>query len=176
MKKILLSSVAFAALAIAPAMAADMPVKGYGPVYAPVYNWTGAYLGINGGGGWLKDDGINRNGGLIGGTLGYNFQPHGPWVWGIEGDFGYFSQSDQKYLGTVRARVGYASDRFLPYITGGLAVMNDDGNARAGWTIGAGLEYALARNFSVKGEYLYVDPNASDLRGSIVRAGLNWRF
>ena len=34
MKKILLSSVAFAALAIAPAMAADMPVKGYGPVYA----------------------------------------------------------------------------------------------------------------------------------------------
>ena len=76
----------------------------------------------------------------------------------------------------MRGRIGYATGQFLPYITGGLAVMSDDGSARAGWTIGAGLEYALARNISIKGEYLYVDPRSSDLRGSILRAGLNWRF
>src|SRR5712691_10712390 len=127
MKKILLSAVAFAALAIGPAMAADMPTKEPSMYSTPVYNWTGAYFGINAGGGWLKDsDDSNHNGFLIGGTLGYNFQAAGPWVWGIEGDLGYFSQRDQKYLGTVRGRVGYASDRLLPYVTGGLAVMSDD--------------------------------------------------
>lgn len=175
MKKFLLQSVAFIALA-GTAAAADLPTKApYVP--APLaYNWSGAYIGINAGGGWLKDDGDNRNGGLIGGTLGYNFQPSGPWVWGLEGDLGYFSNSDLKYLGTVRGRLGYATGSLLPYVTGGLAVMNDDGSARAGWTLGAGLEYALTRNISIKGEYLYVDPRSSDLRGNILRAGLNWRF
>ena len=82
MKKILLSGVAVAALTVAPAMAADIPTKAPSTYYTPAYNWTGAYIGINAGGGWLKDnDDGNRNGGLIGGTLGYNFQPSGPWVW-----------------------------------------------------------------------------------------------
>jgi len=176
MRKLIVSGVVYMALAAVPAMAADLPVKA--PAYAPVaaYNWTGPYIGINAGGGWLKDDGVSRNGGLIGGTLGYNAQTAGPWVWGLEGDIGYFSQSDQKYLATVRGRIGYATDRWLPYLTGGLAVMSDDGSARAGWTIGAGLEYAVLRNTSIKLEYLYVDPRSSDLRGSILRAGLNWRF
>ena len=71
---------------------------------------------------------------------------------------------------------GYSTGPFLPYITGGLAVMSDDGKAYGGWTLGAGIEYALVRNLSVKGEYLYVDPRGSDLRGSILRAGLNFRF
>ena len=177
MNKFLVSGVAFAVLAVGPAVAADLPAKAP-PMYAPVlaYNWTGPYLGINAGGGWLKDEGVNHNGGLIGVTLGYNVQTGGPWVWGLEGDIGYFSQSEQKYLGTVRGRIGYATDRLLPYITGGLAVMSDDGSARAGWTVGAGLEYAIAQNISVKGEYLYVNPNGSVLRGSILRAGLNLRF
>jgi outer membrane immunogenic protein len=157
-------------------LAADLPTKAPYMVPASTYNWSGAYIGINAGGGWLKDDEGNRNGGLIGGTLGYNFQPGGPWVWGLEGDLGYFSNSDLKYLGTVRGRIGYAIDRLLPYITGGLAVMSDDGSARAGWTLGAGLEYALMQNLSIKAEYLYVDPRGSELRGSILRAGLNWHF
>jgi opacity protein-like surface antigen len=66
----------------------------------------------------------------------------------------------------VRGRAGYAFDRLLPFITAGLAA----GNVRAtvpgfpggtvtsaGWTIGAGLEFAVLSNVTVKGEYLYVD-------------------
>jgi outer membrane immunogenic protein len=194
MKKFLLNGVAFAMLAISPAMAADMAVKA-SPMAPPVsaYNWTGLYLGINGGGGWLRDaepvGGIaNHNGGLIGVTLGYNFYVNPSWIVGLEGDIGYFSHSDHKYLGTARVRVGYAAGRLMPYITYGLAVMQDAENqfpgetnagARFGATIGAGLEYAITQNISVKGEYLYLDTtefNGDGPYGSIVRAGLNWRF
>lgn len=175
MKRFLLQSAAFIALA-GTAVAADLPTKAPYMSVPVTYNWNGAYIGVNAGGGWLKDLEGNRSGGLIGGTLGYNFQPGGPWVWGLEGDLGYFSNSDLKYLGTVRGRLGYATGPFLPYITGGLAVMNDDGSARAGWTVGAGIEYGLMQNISIKGEYLYVDPWGSNLRGSILRGGLNWRF
>lgn len=176
MKKIIISCIALATLGAVPATAADMPVKARSMVVVPAINWTGAYIGINAGGGWLQDLGSTHKGGLVGGTIGYNFQPGGPWVWGLEADLGYFSHSDQKYLGTARGRLGYATGNFLPYITGGLAVMNDAGSARAGWTLGGGVEYALMRNISVKGEYLYVDPRGSTLRGSVVRGGLNWRF
>jgi opacity protein-like surface antigen len=47
MKKLLLASAALAALIAGPAVAADMPVKVYKP--APVYSWTGCYIGGNGG-------------------------------------------------------------------------------------------------------------------------------
>jgi outer membrane immunogenic protein len=175
MKKFLLGSVALIAL-VGAAAAADMPTKAPA-MYAPfAYNWTGPYVGLNAGGGWIRDTGTNHNGGLIGGTIGYNFQAAGPWVWGLEGDLDYFSNRDQKYLGTVRGRLGYATDRWLPYLTGGLAVMNDNGRAYAGWTLGAGVEYAILRNTSVKLEYLYVDPRGSTVRGSVARVGLNWRF
>lgn len=70
---------------------------------------------------------------------------------------------------TVTPRIGYAFDRALVYAKGGLAVAefeySHDQNGtiigarqtRAGWTIGAGLEYALAQNISVKAEYDYMD-------------------
>ena len=57
MRKMLLSGIAFAALTIAPAMAADMPSKA--PAYLPppaVYNWTGFYVGLNGGYSWGRTD------------------------------------------------------------------------------------------------------------------------
>lgn len=57
MRKMLLSGTAFAALTIAPAMAADMPSKA--PAYLPppaVYNWTGFYVGLNGGYSWGRTD------------------------------------------------------------------------------------------------------------------------
>src|SRR5215831_13022834 len=77
-------------------LAADLPAPMMRPTAAP-YSWTGFYLGIEGGGGWAKTrhtnalNGINSgdasiNGGLFGGTYGYNVQA-GPWVLGIEGDF-----------------------------------------------------------------------------------------
>jgi outer membrane immunogenic protein len=86
---------AAAVLASGSAAAADLtpryaPVIRPAPVYAAVYNWTGFYLGINGGGGWGRSqwDGIDRfdvSGGLIGGTIGYNWQIN-QLVIGAEGD------------------------------------------------------------------------------------------
>ena len=100
---------------------------------------------------------------------------------------------------TVRGRLGYAWDRFLPYVTGGLAV--GDINAKipglpggsitnAGWTIGAGVEVGIVSNVSIKAEYLFVDfadfncglncgllPNANvSFYSNLFRGGLNVRF
>jgi outer membrane immunogenic protein len=105
MKKIL---IAFSALAMgtAAASAADLPVKAYTkappPVVAPIYNWSGFYIGLNGGGGsahkcWaaIAVDGIaipggpqaegchNATGGTVGGQIGYRWQVTN-WVFGVE--------------------------------------------------------------------------------------------
>ena len=99
------------------------------------------------------------------------------------------------WAGTARLRAGYAIDRLLIYGTGGLAWANyklyDNNGAvevtknttRAGWTLGAGAEYAIAQNISVKGEYLYADygrVNVGDSRQSLtdhlVRVGVNYKF
>src|SRR3984893_10017576 len=97
MRKLLAGSIALIALAAAPAMAADMPVKTPAPKEPPfiVYNWTGFYIGIQGGGGWshavqtdprpFRSDDYQPNGGVIGGTVGYNAQ-FGRVVLGLEGD------------------------------------------------------------------------------------------
>jgi len=134
------------------ASAADMPVKARynAPAAAPAYNWTGFYLGLNGGYGWGQTTGnflptyITGNhdisGGLVGGQVGFNYQlPASPLVLGIEADWDWAdikgSQSGTAVfvlspggdsvkaedLGTVRGRAGYAWDRFLIYGTGGWA-------------------------------------------------------
>ena len=152
---------------------------------APVYNWTGFYLGANGGGGWghsfwnANTTGINLSGGQAGGTLGYNRQL-GNVVFGLEGDVdwsgfngtnttvgcpGGCSTSDS-WLSTVRGRIGYSFDRVMPYATGGLAVGDirastpgfaGASQTNAGWTVGGGLEFALTNNWTAKAEYLHVD-------------------
>jgi outer membrane immunogenic protein len=217
------SCVAGAALAILsalPAAAADLPrsMPYKAPAYAPAYNWTGFYLGINGGGAWGDSDwngfafSNSPGGGMVGATGGYNWQGAGtPWVFGIEGDidwtgiedngacgFAFSCQTSNDYLGTVRGRVGYAWDRFLPYVTGGVAFGNIDADRtgfagassdHAGWTIGGGVEGVIAGNWTAKVEYLYVDLGDTtcsaaacgaatnvDLRLNTVRAGLNYRF
>src|SRR5262249_39716047 len=67
---------------------------------------------------------------------------------------------------TVRGRVGYAFDRFLPYLTAGLAVgdiaatvppLAAGTSNTAGWTVGGGIEVGIVSNVSVKAEDLYVD-------------------
>src|ERR1043165_3856022 len=83
MKRSLLAGLGLLALAAAiPAQAADLPrgMPYKAPVaYAPMYNWTGFYLGIQGGGAWGDSDwnGLavsnSPGGGLIGGTAGYNW-------------------------------------------------------------------------------------------------------
>jgi outer membrane immunogenic protein len=197
------------------ASAADLPVKAPAPVVAPLYNWTGPYAGIAGGVAWghskqtdpgvpcsffgldplpgggcgsPNDDGSYApTGGIIGGTLGYNWQ-QGPWIFGVEGDYSWADVSGNSQtcgasspaphacgtklesLGTFRGRIGYAmgaTGNWLPYVTGGLAVgelkawdnlfPSSGSDFRAGWTVGAGVEVGFERNWTFKVEYLYVD-------------------
>lgn len=217
MKKLLLASVGLLALGVASASAADLPRREAMPVKAPVYmapayNWTGFYVGINGGGGWGNSEfsaplgtSFDLSGAVIGGTAGYNWQM-GQVVFGLEGDMDWSNirgsancggitscETRNDWLGTVRGRLGYAFDRVMPYVTGGLAVggvktsaagIGDTSETKAGWTIGGGLEAAIAGPWTAKVEYLYVDlGNTGTVLGSdasfhtnIVRAGLNYRF
>jgi outer membrane immunogenic protein len=215
-----MSLIAFAATA---AIAADLPrgMPARVPAtYVPVgYNWTGFYLGINGGYAWGSSRwsgfGANANpsGGMIGGTAGYNWQALGsPWVFGLEGDIDWTDikgtfvnaicpagcQTKNTWQATVRGRVGYAWDRVMPYITGGLALGDVQAsqpgfagvnNTKAGWTVGAGVEAAVAANWTAKVEYLHVDlgntncgaagcvlPSRVGFHAEEVRAGLNYRF
>ena len=223
MKKLLLASVGLLALGLASASAADMARPAYkAPAYVPppLYNWTGFYVGINGGGAFGRskfDNGFGTesfdvNGGLVGGTIGYNYQV-GQWVFGLEGDVdwsdirgsssngfcsGLTCSTRNDWLATARGRLGYAFDRFLPYVTAGGAFGNiktevtgfpGQDTTKAGWTAGAGLEFAINGPWTAKVEYLYVDlgkdtcgagncplSTTNDFTTNIVRAGVNYRF
>jgi outer membrane immunogenic protein len=204
------------------AAAADLPQRAPAPYYptkAPAYvpyTWSGFYIGVNGGGGfgrsaWDSTGGFDVTGGLVGGTVGYNYQ-FGQAVAGIEGDIDWADingtttttcplgcKTSDTWLSTVRGRLGYAADRFMPFVTGGAAFSDirattpgftGASTTKTGWTAGAGLEFALAGNWTVKAEYLYVDlgkfncgvacgaavtDNVS-FTTNLVRAGVNYRF
>src|SRR5690242_9549021 len=185
MKRVLFASISLMALAVAgTAGAADLPHRGAAPAAAPVYmqaayNWSGFYAGIVGGWGFGHShwsgtaSDFDVSGGLIGGTLGYNWQ-NGPTVLGVETDLAWSGidgnsagrKTENNWLGTTRARLGYAIDRWMPYVTGGLAYgdikarmagLSGESESNVGWTAGAGAEFALAGNWTAKGEYLYVD-------------------
>ncbi len=225
MKRVILAGMTALAMvtSMVAAHAADlsrrhaMPVKA--PVYAPLYNWTGAYVGLNGGGAWGHSDwsgttgtsGTNLSGGLVGGTLGYNWQA-GQAVYGVEGDIDWSNirgttngvpcttscETRNNWLGTARGRIGYAFDRVLPYVTGGVAFGNVKASpatyagindTRAGWTLGGGVEVGLVGPWTAKAEYLYVDLGKAncgagncavssdvDFHTSVLRAGVNYRF
>jgi opacity protein-like surface antigen len=156
------------------------------------------------------------NGWLGGVQLGYNWQ-FGQWVVGVEGDFsftgmnddasrGYINtysvggdvhrtvgavtlESELQWFGTFRGRFGYAFDRFLPYVTAGLAVGHvktsvtnagrdfDIGgglpgapgpafsssasfsDTLVGVALGGGLDWAISDRWSLRGEYLYLNFN-----------------
>ena len=120
----------------------------------------------------------------------------------------------QDWLGTVRVRGGYSIDRLLIFLTGGLAYGNAqvsttstdtvDGvvesvwqggkqSTKFGFTVGAGLEYALTNNWLIRAEYLYynlgsasaiatipVDPLYTQVNtkidGNIIRAAISYKF
>jgi outer membrane immunogenic protein len=102
------------------AVAADIP--NYEPPPAAVYNpapaftWTGPYVGLQGGYGWGGGT-IGTSGWIGGAYAGYNFQTGTNLVLGIEGDISATGKSgaerSQIHDGTIRARVGYAMDRFM---------------------------------------------------------------
>jgi outer membrane immunogenic protein len=218
MKRLVLAGVGVLAMAtmMASAQAADMPRRHAMPTKAPMYNapynWTGAYVGINGGGGWGRSDfsgalagsDFRTSGGMVGGTLGYNYQV-GQAVFGVETDLdwanikgsgacaGLTCSTENTWLGTARGRIGYAFANVMPYVTGGLAyggVKNsvtgsgDTTSTKAGYALGGGLEAAIAGPWSAKVEYLYADLGRTDAplgtdaktKENIVRAGLNYRF
>ncbi len=146
MRRILFAA-AFA-LAAGPALAADLPVPGTPPAYVPpvpFYNWTGFYIGLNGGGAFGNSNwtdpafaptgNFSVTGFLIGGTLGANYQV-GSWVFGVEGDGDWANldgttfntscanvgcETSSDFLATIRGRVGYAWNRLLLYGTAGAA-------------------------------------------------------
>ena len=217
MKKLLLAGASLLVMGVVSASAADLPARmpAKAPVYvAPMaYNWTGFYLGLNGGYGFgrseysgaLSSGSFDAGGGLFGATVGYNWQT-GPLVFGLEGDIdwsgmkgsgacGAFScDTRNDYLSTIRGRLGYAMDRWMPYITGGAAIGNvktsiagvgDTNNTKAGWTVGGGIEASLMGPWTAKVEYLHVDLGSADtaLAGTsakftsdIIRGGINYKF
>src|ERR1044071_8177168 len=94
-----------------PSFAADIARPIYkGPAFvAPVFTWTGFYVGINAGYGfgssnWDPGPNPDTNGFLIGGTLGYNLQT-GSFVWGIEADLDWTDMKGDS--GGVETRVPY---------------------------------------------------------------------
>lgn len=177
------------------AMAADLPPVAppprapatYVPIAAPIYNWSGIYIGINGGYGFgdtnwtaVPTGSFNVDGGLVGGTIGANWQM-GPAVFGIEADgdwqgisghdsvtslCGGICETKSDWVATVRGRLGYAFDRVLLFGTGGVAFGGIQSgftggpyqnNTEVGWTAGAGLEFAITDNVTAKVEYLFID-------------------
>ena len=200
MKKIL---IAFSALAMgtAAASAADLPVYRSAPppaVVAPLYNWSGFYIGLNGGGGsantcwdFLGDafgdfpgpEGChNATGGTFGGQIGYRWQAAN-WVFGVEGQGNWadfkgnnvsllfspnLNQSQVNSFGLLTGQIGYAWNNVLFFVKGGAAVTGNRYDAfssaggvplasasesRWGGTLGAGIEFGFARDWSLGVEY-----------------------
>jgi outer membrane immunogenic protein len=205
MSRIALGAVALIS-AVSSVQAADLPYESRPPytVNQPlnVYSWAGPYLGGNLGWNWgTVDNNPTRPSGFVGGVqAGYNWQT-GPWVFGVEGDLQATGASDtfapwkfsNPWFGTLRGRAGYAINNILFYGTAGLAFGELSGqtfgltesHTNAGWTVGLGAEVGLARNWSAKVEYLYVDLNDSNFaitgaqngyRFGLVRAGVNYHF
>jgi outer membrane immunogenic protein len=201
MKKFLLAGVAAVALG-SGAQAADLGVpRGAvaGAVMAPVFSWTGFYLGGQIGYGWLNGSSTFtpgaaptlavRSSGVFGGVhVGYNYQINN-FVLGAEADIEYSgirgTQAslagatsggifDSRWQGSLRARLGVAADRALFYVTGGVAFadfrlaggpapaaaigpLQGYTTTRAGWTLGAGVEYAFTPNWTARVEYRYAN-------------------
>jgi outer membrane immunogenic protein len=153
MKKLLFSVIGISFLTATPLLAADRPIYKAPPPVLAMWEWTGCYIGIAGGGAWGRTDHINdpggsitggsfnMSGGIVGGTLGCNYQVH-QWVIGIEGDFSwtnkrgsrvdvppfnpaFTSETLENWLATIRGRWGWkfgAQNQAMFYITGGAAV------------------------------------------------------
>ena len=165
--------------------------------------------------------GVSAHSGFVGGgQIGWNFQ-YGSFVggfetdiqyagikesvnWGPYGFLGVSSGGSGGYFGTVRARAGYAIDRTLLYLTGGLAYggLNASpfgGNtSNTGYALGGGVEYAFDQHWTTRLEALYVNLSNGESKtvavtgplqtvyyplhasngngGGVVRIGLNYKF
>jgi outer membrane immunogenic protein len=168
--------------------------------------------------------GTLRPDGAVGGvTAGCNYQFAANWVIGAEGDYSWTDLSSSARLlppantlhtfevkessfATARARLGYAVDQWLFFVSGGAAWARVDisdsniptggtlfqsvGQTYSGWTVGGGVEYAVTRNWLVKAEYLYADLGSNrvqlrnalggdadvSLKQQLGRFGVNYKF
>jgi outer membrane immunogenic protein len=194
MKKLGLASIAVASLTSA-VVAADLPVKAPPSMVMP-FTWTGAYAGAQGGYGWSTSGGLDAKGGFGGGQIGYNVQT-GTVVLGIEGDIagGDISQTlfgipfttafTNDTLASLRGRAGLAYNTWLFYGTvgGGWAHDKISGSIGgipfaneawlSGWTAGAGVEWALAPNWSAKFEYLHYGLGTMNSFGTVPSGNVN---
>lgn len=200
MKKFLLGAVGLVALSMsAPASAADMAARPYSkapPMIAAIYDWSGFYIGANGGWGssrkcWdlvppsvvLGAEGCHdATGGVAGGQIGYRWQS-AAFVYGLEaqGDWadlrgrnvsiaapGFSNESRINAFGLFTGQIGWAWNTALLYVKGGAAVTGDRyrsftnpvgvlagsvNETRWGGTVGVGLEYGFAPNWSAAIEY-----------------------
>jgi outer membrane immunogenic protein len=154
---------------------------------------------------------IDAAGALAGGHIGFNYQT-GALLLGVETDLEaanlngstaisafdqtYFFNAKADALASVRGRVGWAHDRLMLYGTGGAAwghvttpPLDSLNGWRSGWTAGAGAEYGLPRNWSVRVEYRYTDlgrassfdPNLNSstdnkLNFNAIRLGASYKF
>ena len=288
MQKLAVAIATFLIIVSASALARDLPVKASPPPPAPIYSWTGWYVGLNAGGGWGRKIGNDfapgacditpsaclaifnafnadipgrfdtDTRGFIGGSqVGYSYQLAPNWFAGLEADFQgsnirggasatnavsgvlpgtsltttISSTASQRldWFGTSRGRLGWTPiSPLLIYATGGLAyghvqtatsfagqttdqlgpttfpadpAASAQSGTRAGWTVGAGLEWIFAPRWSLRAEYLNYDLGSVTLNtaliqrvvggvingsanissvahynGNIVRAGLNYHF
>jgi outer membrane immunogenic protein len=159
MKKFLLVTVGLVASGMAaPASAADLAPRPYTkapPPVVAVYDWSGFYIGANGGGAWsdkcwtitsfrgpvtpFSEGCHNASGGVVGGQIGYRWQTAG-WVFGLEaqGDWAdlrgsnvslfipaWTNNSTIDAFGLFTGQVGYAWNNVLWYVKGGGAVTDD---------------------------------------------------
>ena len=255
MRRLILTIAGASLLSCGLANAADMPVKARPlPPPAPVFSWTGLYIGFHAGLGWgtseakvLEADNLffpqghvthNDFNGLLGGVqAGYNYQ-FGQAVLGVEAQFSWtnigrdgddnlhdavlllnrhtVTHTEVNWVTTLTGRLGYSGGPWLVYVKGGAAWADfelrnfskvtstgeilqrlDGSETRSGWTVGVGVEWAFAGNWSFKAEYNFIDLGTETVTRSgtnfvtglpvtrfrdneaelhIVKAGINYRF
>ncbi len=135
MKRLLMGIVAVSSICATGALAADLPARTYtkAPVYVdPGYNWSGFYVGLNGGYSWgnasntiattvpLAAGSQHMDGWVFGGQIGYNWQYDKSWVFGLEGDIDATGQRGTALFGpstTVVTVVPLPGAAALPTVT-----------------------------------------------------------
>jgi outer membrane immunogenic protein len=186
MKKMLLVTASLVALgAAAPAVAADLAARPYTkapPMVQAAYDWSGFYIGLNGGGAtshkcWNFFGGVSEGchdatGGTVGGQVGYRWQ-QGPIVFGVEaqGNWADFSGDNASQVilgdrnrtkidafGLFTGQIGYAFNNVLLYAKGGAAVTDT--------------KYDV---FAVPGGLL-LGSNSNTRWGGVVGAGVEYGF
>jgi outer membrane immunogenic protein len=199
--RVLLVGVVLSGAVMASAQAADQSVArapsyypAYSAYYPPGVNWTGFYVGLQGGGAfgnarWTDPfsgvgDDPKAASAMGGGQIGVNWTQDS-WLLGAEADFtgmeldktvtdrlGFSHHVRSTWMSLITGRLGYAVNRYVAYVKGGAAFANERNTVSSpfsggfadsgmttqyGWTIGAGIEYALNPNWSARLEYDFVD-------------------